>query len=68
MYVTLQPRVAGLYTPEEMLGNALFLQEFGTVISTLLHQQLHILHYHLTTYLLAQLHPHERLYWIKVCL
>ena len=58
MYVTLQPRVVGSYTPEETLGNALFLQEFGTVISTPHHQQLRIQHYHLLTHLLVQLHPH----------
>ena len=40
------------------LDNALFLQEFGTVISTLHHQQLQILHYHLTTCLLVLLHSH----------
>ena len=40
-------------------GNALgYTNAFSTVISTPPHQQLHTLHYHLTTRLLVQLHPH----------
>ena len=49
---------SGSYISEETQDHALFPAEFGTVISTPPHQQLHILHYHLTTRLLVQLQPH----------
>ena len=55
MFVTLQPHVADSYSLEEMKDHVLFPPEFGTAISTLHHQQLHILQYHLTTCLLVQL-------------
>ena len=40
MFLTFQPRVVGLKTPEEPQEHALFPPVSGTIISTLHHQQL----------------------------